>query len=148
MEEMAKVPSLQRRGLTWYARVYIPQDLKQMYKTGEIIRSLKTRDYDEARNRIHLERVKIQSEFEEKRHRIKAKIENPDMLSGYDDYELQGLALRWFADMEKRDKEALLKETATLTSEEKKDLIQELEQYVHWAHEETLGIREGDIHDG
>jgi integrase len=148
MKEMAKIPGLRLRGKTWELRVRVPKDLLSAYKKNEIIRSLKTRDYNEARNRVHIERASIQSDFEQKRHQHKAGKENPDMLSGYDDHQMQGLALRWFVDTEKRGKENLLKDNATLTPEEKKELIQELKQYVQWAHDETLGTREGNIHDG
>src|SRR5262245_28766232 len=103
MKEMPKVPGLQRRRQTFFVRVRIPEDLKKSYKTKEIVRSLKTRDYDEARNRIHLERTKIQSEFDELRHKIKSSVDTPDMLSTRTTHQLEALALRWFMETEKRN---------------------------------------------
>ena len=149
MKEMAKIQGLQLRGRTWYIRVRVPEGLKKAYKTGEIIRSLKTRDYNEACKRIHLERVKIQSEFDEKQHQIKAGKKNPDMLSGYSDYELECLALRWFAEAEKRDKEADLKDNKVITPREKEDVLQELKEEVAQTRNEALGVeREDEVHYG
>jgi integrase len=47
---MAKLPGLFRRGSTFYLRVVIPLDLRGLYGTTKIIRSLGTRDASEAKH--------------------------------------------------------------------------------------------------
>ncbi len=77
---MPKIPGLQRRRQTWFVRIRMPEDLVTIYQKGEIIRSLGTRDYDAARKRIHIERAKINSEFEERRHQMKAAANDADII--------------------------------------------------------------------
>ena len=99
---MAKIPGLVRRKNTFYIRVRVPESLKDVIGKREITKTLKTRDYTEACRRIHIERAKIESEFEEHRQRLKAGNSNRDMLSGYSDHALQALSLRWLETMEKK----------------------------------------------
>lgn len=76
MQEMPKIPGLQRRRLTYYLRVRVPQELVSLYKKKEIVCSLETRDYETARKRVHKKRAIIEAEFDEKLHQIKAAANN------------------------------------------------------------------------
>lgn len=153
---MPNIPGLQRRRLTYYIRVRIPQDLVDTYKKEEIVRSLETRDYNAACQRIHGERTKIASEFAEKRHQLKSAANDTDMLSGFSDHELEGLVLRWLTDIEKRAKTKAASgkgERAEPDSEE--DIALTLKQDVAVAHHEVKGTGKkhkdsdkGEVHHG
>ena len=156
MKTVAKNPGLQRRGLAYYVRVRIPQDLLPAYKPmTEKVKSLQTRDYDVACNRIHHVRAKISAEFKEKRLHIKKVANNPDMLSNHDDHELGELTLRWLADVEKRVKAGPAKRAAWLKKEGIEDVPQDnaeilatLEDDVRQTHEEFIGLSDDEIHYG
>lgn len=49
---MAKIRGLHRRGLTWYARQRVPDDVRPYTKKREVTRTLETRDYSEAKKHI------------------------------------------------------------------------------------------------
>lgn len=134
---MAKIAGLQLRRKTYHVRVRVPKDLIESYQSKEIIRSLKTRDYSEASRRIHLERLKIESEFQEIRERNKN--QNTDMLSAYSEYDLEALSLRWFDDIEKKLRDAEIKNNKTYTDEEKQDFYKELQHETWQAKQEATG---------
>jgi hypothetical protein len=83
MEEMTKIPGLQRRRNGWYLRVIIPQELASLFQKKEIIRSLKTTDYKVASKRVHAVRAGIEAEFEIKLKTAKLEAEHGDVLSPY-----------------------------------------------------------------
>ncbi|MGN7438567.1 MAG: DUF6538 domain-containing protein [Alcanivorax sp.] len=70
---MPKPPGLQRRNNTYYIRVRVPQDLINVMKKREVMRSLKTKDYNTACRRCYEERVKINDEFANARAKEKNK---------------------------------------------------------------------------
>lgn len=153
---MAKIHGLQRRRNAWYLRVRIPQDLLLVYKPQtEIVQSLKTSDYSVACKRIHIERANVYSEFDEKRQQMKAAVDEPDMLSGFVDYELEGVTLRWLVDVENRAKAAPAKREAWLKREGIEDIPQNsaeilatLEDDMRRTHEEVIGLSDDAIHYG
>lgn len=146
---MPKIPGLQRRGNGFYIRVRVPKVLKSAYQpTSEIVRTLGTSDYSVAAKRIHLERTKIQSEFDQKLYEITLGLKNPDMLSKYTDHELQGISFRWLADVEKQIKTASTKNTQPLHPDEKYEVLKEL-QYGTWlSHQESIGVMTDEFHHG
>lgn len=87
---MAKIPGLIRRGKTYYLRVRVPKDVLPQFKSKEIVRSLKTRDYDKAAKHIHSVRADIEAEFDAARKKLKAKAGNADVLSGYRQAKVRG----------------------------------------------------------
>jgi hypothetical protein len=54
-------PRLQRRGGKYYIRAKVPADLRHILGKREFHYSLKTSDLSEARRRVHLESLKIDS---------------------------------------------------------------------------------------
>jgi integrase len=146
---MAKINGLQRRGLTFYVRVRVPQDLLSSYKTKEVIRSLETRDFTAACKRIHKQRAIIQSEFDEKRYQKKAAANNPDMLSDHSGHELEEITLRWLADVEKRIKiKAASNKGERSDPDSEEDILLTLEQDASHARREMLGLSDDEIHYG
>ena len=59
--------NLIKRGHTWYVRYIVPADLQTYVGKREIVRSLKTRDLDEARKRRHAVLAEIVTECHAKR---------------------------------------------------------------------------------
>jgi len=146
MQEMPKIPGLQRRRLTYYLRVRVPQELVSLYKKKEIVCSLETRDYETARKRVHKKRAIIEAEFDEKLHQIKAAASNSDILSGYSAHDLEGLTLRWMAERQKRAKaKQASKPSAPENRSEpdsEEDVILNLEQEATRYRRETLGTQD------
>ena len=68
-------PKLQRRGNNWYARVAVPVALREagLIKQHEIVLSLKTSDYAEAKRLLHLELANIDAKFAAARRKLNAK---------------------------------------------------------------------------
>lgn len=143
---MPKPAGLQQRHKTWYVRVRVPKDLVESYKSKEIIRSLETRDYSEACRRIHIERVKIESEFHEQRQRNKTK--NMDMLAGCSEHDLEGLSLRWLEEVEKKLRNAEIKNNKDYSEDEKQDFYKDLQDEVWRAKKEATGDSEDVAHYG
>lgn len=143
---MPKPQGLQQKGNTWFLRKRVPKDLVDIYKKKEIIRTLETSDYHEAVARLYHEQAKIQSEFKEHRAKIAAVNDNPDILSSYADYQLEGLVLRWFADQEK--KQHVSKDLTELTEEEKQDIETNMDYEYRMMLDEVKGVGEDNIHHG
>ncbi len=143
---MPKVPGLQLRKNTYHVRVRVPQDLRKILNKSEIIRSLKTQDYGEACRRIHLERAKIESSFQQWRHKDKP-ANDPDMLSGQSDHDLEGLALRWLSEIEQKLQNADAKDKKNYI-EDSESYYAELQYEADAAHQEITGKRDDESHHG
>ena len=66
---MGHISHLSKRGSVYYARMDVPEDLVSVLKTQTRKRSLKTKDFAEAKKRLWLVIVEWQREFEDLRNR-------------------------------------------------------------------------------
>ncbi|MFN7113419.1 MAG: DUF6538 domain-containing protein [Alphaproteobacteria bacterium] len=146
---MPKIPGLQLRRKSYYVRVRIPSDLRSIYgRKKEIVRTLETRDYTVACERIHLERAKIQAEFDSKRQQLTAANQDSDMLSAYDDHQLAALSLKWFSETVKKQREANLNDDRDLTPEERQEVLSSLKKDKWRYHQEILNQSHDGLHNG
>jgi len=136
---MPKIPGLQRRRKSYYLRISVPTDLQKIFNKGEKIIPLGTRDYTEACRRIHIERAKIESEFQQERVRLKNNRDNQDMLSDYGDHDLQALYLRWLDEVQKKIEAGRAKNKCTSSKLEQEECYQDLENEDLQAHQELIG---------
>lgn len=148
MEEMARIPGLQRRRQTWFLRARVPQDLISALKKKEIIRSLETRDYMVAAKRIHLVRAQIEAEFELQRQKIMDAKENPDILGALDEHELMAMTLKWFGNIRAGEQKRRVSDTGAWTEARKVDYEIELRQEELASREEVLGLSDREKNDG
>lgn len=145
---MAKIPGLQLRGRTWVLRVRVPKYLQPHFKTQETIRTLETRDYDVAAKRVHIVRAGIEAEFEKERQKLKAMMENTDMLSGYSEHQLIALTMQWFSDIRKKQEKRRIEDSGAWTEDQEREYHIELQQEESRARHEKLGFSEEAAHDG
>lgn len=145
---MAKIAGLIRRGRTYYLRVRVPKDVQSHFKLDEIVRSLQTRNYDDAVKRILVARVGIEAEFEKARKVKKAQETTEDMLASYDEHELAGLVMKWFKDLKANSHKHRVADSNDWTAERLHDYRIELAQEELFAREEVLGISQRENHAG
>lgn len=145
---MTKIAGLIRRGKTYYLRVRVPKEVRSQFKLGEIVRSLQTRNYDEAVKRVFVARVGIEAEFEKARKVKKAQETTEDVLASYDEHELTGLVMKWFKDLKANTHKHRAKDASDWTEERLHGYRIELAQEELWAREEVLGISQREDHAG
>lgn len=149
MQEMPKIQYLILRRQTWYIRLRIPAELRPFYKSQkEILRSLKTRDYKEAKKRLSPAKSDIEADFEKKRQQLRAKNDNTDALSGYSEHDLIQLTRKWFSDIRADQENRRIKDNGTWSPDRKLDYHDELKQEEFLAREEVLGMGEDEHHRG
>lgn len=116
MQEMPKTTNLYRRGSTFYFRIRIPKDLLDYYGgKREIQRSLKTSDYKTARQKVSIEKVHQEAEFQNYRSSKLSK-STKRSLSDFSEIEINSIVFRWFEDQDK------LSAIDSLMFEERQDL--------------------------
>ena len=59
---MKNPPNLHLRGMTYYARMYVPENLQKAFGKDEVWRSLKTRDRSVALKRLRIELLRFDQE--------------------------------------------------------------------------------------
>jgi len=122
METMSKHPWLQRRRTGYYLRAKVPLDIVEIYGKKEVVRSLRTKELRLARERIHIEAVKVEQEFAECRRKTEISEIRRDRIS---DEELQRIVLLWF---HKVDQDAAIRiEGESLTKNERARAVRNLE---------------------
>ncbi len=142
---MPKIPGLQLRGQTYYLRLRVPTDIANDYGKSEVIKTLATKDYSEARKRIGNARAQIESEFDELRLKLKAQKDEPDMLSLYNKYELERLAIRWFHDYKQKKSDV---SGGTHPDADADEILAELENDMLTYDAEAKGVSKTAEHHG
>ena len=103
---MARRPEhLQLRGSTWWLRVRVPDELRQIIGKREVRRTLGTSDSAEARRRVRIERIKVEAEFDDAR----VTLERQRAAAGgataaqvtLTEEQVWALATRWFVEQER-----------------------------------------------
>lgn len=71
-DTMAKLLGLFPRDGVWYIRVLVPKDLQDHFgnDSGKVVKSLKTRDYSEAKARATMFRAEMVAAFDQKRREL------------------------------------------------------------------------------
>lgn len=142
---MPKIPGLQLRGQTYYLRLRVPTDIANDYGKTEIIKTLGTKDYSEARKRIGNARTQIESEFDELRLKLQVQKNEPDMLSLYNEHELERLAIRWFHDYKQKKSNT---SNGTHLDANAEEILAELENEMIAYDAEAKGISKTEEHHG
>lgn len=103
---MARRPEhLQLRGSTWWLRVRVPDELRQIIGKREVRRTLGTSDSAEAKRRVRIERIKVEAEFDDAR----VALERQRAAAGgataaqvtLTEEQVWALATRWFVEQER-----------------------------------------------
>lgn len=84
---------LLKRRSTYYFRAGIPSDLQSLYGRKEIVYSLRTKDYREAKRLVRLASVRLDEEFENIRRQRSP--ERPRTVSILDEETIRGLCESW-----------------------------------------------------
>ena len=126
---MPKISHTLRRGQTYYVRQRIPTDLLAAYGGKKaIVRSLQTTDPAQARRKVRIELVHIESEFEQKRKTVK----NPGMrrnLTDLSDAQIASMVVRWHQEQSKLNEENFLSDFST-NELEREEIIQTLQEEI------------------
>ncbi len=147
MEEMAKIPGLQRRGERYHLRLRVPQDLIEHYQKKEIKEALDTSDFSTARKRLLKRRGQLEEEFDQIRFLLEEANKNADMLSTYSDYQLRDIAREWFIENQRKLSRTEKNETAFNITHQ--DYVHELENYKTIYTNEVDGVRnDSEPHHG
>jgi hypothetical protein len=103
MKDVSRATRLHRRkgSRNYYFRAKVPVDLQDIYGKREIYFSLKTSDRQEALQRVHMESVKLDQEFAEKRRQRDA--EAVDKLS---EIEVERITAIWRHEALQADEES------------------------------------------
>ncbi|UVF19999.1 site-specific integrase [Microvirga terrae] len=100
---------LQLRGKTYWLRVRVPDELRPILGKLEVRRSLSTSDAAEAKRRVRIERVKVEAEFDDARHKLAtsraAQQPGAGQVFELTEEQVWTLATRWFVQQEKRSAE-------------------------------------------
>lgn len=104
------VTGLVKRGAVYWIRVRIPSDVAASMGKSERCYSLKTRDRIVARQRVSIERLKIEAEFETVRRKgqqaCNTSLPGSGEISFLGPEEIQRIVLGWFHDLELQNTEA------------------------------------------
>lgn len=145
---MPKIPGMQLRGKTYYLRLRVPTDLAEQYGKTEVIQTLGTKDYSEARKRIGKARAIAEAEFDELRIKLKAQKDEPDMLSLYNKYELERLAHRWFHEYKETKSDPKSGTHPDSDIAEIDEILSSLENEAIEYDAEAKGVGKSDQHHG
>lgn len=147
---MSKPQHLVQRGNTYYLRLRVPQDLRAAYKSKqEITRSLKTKDFTEARKLVTIAKANVEAEFEAKRKQQTVQSSKTDALAHYSDHELLALTSKWMDQLKKEEAQRRVKDIGQIWSEERKaEFYIELQQEELEARQEALNISTSEKHEG
>jgi hypothetical protein len=100
---MPRHTHLLRRGSRYYVNVKVPKDLRGVLKKDIIRKALKTSDPREAARRVRLEALRVHTDFENERAKLRGRGKSPNgtkLLCTVSDGEARSMALRWFAHLE------------------------------------------------
>ena len=109
MDSLARIPHTLRRGATYYVRQRIPTDLIESYGgKKEIVRSLGTRDPAQARKKVKIALLHLESEFEQKR-KTNLKPATRRKLNDLSDSEIASMAIRWHHEQDRSNENDFFK---------------------------------------
>ena len=111
MDDLPKIAHTLRRGRTYYVRQRIPTDLLKSYDgKKEIVKSLGTDDPAQARKKVKIALLHIESEFEQKR-RTNLPSAKGHKLDDLSDIEIVSMVIRWHQEHDKSNEETFLSES-------------------------------------
>ena len=99
---LAAVPGysrLFRRGATYYFRVGVPIEIRGAVGKREILKSLRTSNFHEAKRLVAFESADADALFAKERRQLK-RVSNPEKLSSLSEADMLQLAREWFVAME------------------------------------------------
>ncbi|MGH1398022.1 MAG: DUF6538 domain-containing protein [Alphaproteobacteria bacterium] len=143
-DDLANVPKMQQRkhGI-WYFRMRVPAHLQESYGKKEVVKSLGTSNKKEAQKRFSVLDTQVTSELEEIEVKLKAQKDEPDMLSNFNNSELERIAVRWFHEQKDQDIDI-----SDLSEDERRDIFINLEIDENLYRDEVKGITETEEHKG
>ena len=125
MDDLPKIAHTLRRGRTYYVRQRIPTDLLKSYDgKKEIVRSLGTDDPAQARKKVKIALLHIESEFEQKR-RTNLPSAKGRKLDDLSDIEIVSMVIRWHQEHDKSNEETFLSESRP-SDYQREEIIQTL----------------------
>jgi hypothetical protein len=112
-----------RRGAVYYFRVGVPRELRSAIKKTEIIKSLRTSNFSEAKRLVAFESADVDALFHSARiklHRVKSPRGKVSKLS---DAEIHRLVVEWFIQIEKRSEDWWQNEGRNLAFDERQEAL-------------------------
>ena len=94
-----------RRGATYYFRVGVPNELRKAIGKTEIIKSLRTTNFQEAKRLVAFESADADARFISARGKLKPIEQSLIHVPALSDAEIHRLVFEWFIDIEKHSEE-------------------------------------------
>lgn len=133
MDDVSKIPHTMRRKQTYYLRQRIPTDLIPAYGgKKDIVKSLGTKNPAEARRRVHIELLHLDSEFAQKR-KAQTKPTLNRSLTSLSDAEIASMVLRWHQEQTTATETQILREL-TPDLGRREEIIETLQDELGEAH--------------
>jgi integrase len=115
-----------RRGAIYYFRVVVPRELRSAIGKSEIVKSLRTANFNEAKRLVAFESADADGLFHSARvklHRVKSPRREVSKLS---DAEIHRLVMEWFIQIEKRSEDSWQNEGRHLALDERQEALENL----------------------
>lgn len=128
-KRVAAVPGysrLFRRGAVYYFRVVVPRDRRTALGRTEIIKSLRTTDFGEAKRLVAFESASAASLLHAKRSELQRIKSPPREASKPSDAEIQRFVSEWFSGIEKQLEERYEKEGRNLAADARGEVLENL----------------------
>ena len=103
---MPRTPGLQRRKHGYYFRMKVPADLRGHFGKHEIVRSLKTRDFQEARRLVSIERARAEVQFDQIRRQRPINSDRPSTI-----VDVEQAIWDWFSKQDRKEWDAFERAT-------------------------------------
>jgi hypothetical protein len=94
-----------RRSATYYFRVGVPEILRPAIGKREILKSLHTTNFNEAKRLVAMESASADALFERERKKLNSSLLPPREVRPLSDAEVQRLVVEWFVGLEKKSEE-------------------------------------------
>jgi hypothetical protein len=122
---MPKHTGLLKRNGRYYINVRVPKDLRAVYKTEIIRKSLKTSDHREAINLVRYEAFALDADFAAKRREMKSSQPLP-IITALSDREAHEMVSRWLVEHEKLSDQWYFEIIAKVDEGEKDEILDNL----------------------
>jgi len=115
-----------RRGATYYFRVGVPTALRKAIGKTEIIKSLRTTDFAEAKRFVAIESAHVDARFACEWNKLNPVSRSKTTLASLSEAEIHRLAVEWFIDLEKLSEDWWAMSGSSLERDEISEMVSDL----------------------
>ncbi len=115
-----------RRGATYYFRVGVPTALRKAIGKTEIIKSLRTADFAEAKRFVAIESAHVDARFACEWNKLNPVSKSKTTLASLSEAEIHRLAVEWFIDLEKLSEDWWAMSGSSLERDEISEMVSDL----------------------